>query len=188
MLQLCCLIWTIVSPRHWCGNRFNESAVNAVKNCRIIHYNYAGCKLNFQITTKKEIRECNNPGYLTKKRLILLALSDDDESCTVEDIAVCKALSLVFDGKDVNWHSGQLLGCLGRLPKNDEPLFDTLNPSDLYRYLMLFHITGTVCSSLIIVFFYIVKFITEYDAMIYQARNSNDNICIKLMRPITMWS
>ncbi|GFE53593.1 hypothetical protein protein [Babesia ovis] len=178
----------MANARQWCGNRFNEAAVNAVKNCRLIHQSRAGCKLNLKITQRKEIRECNNPGYLTKKRIILLALSDDHEGCNIEDIAVCNALADVFENKEVNWHIGQLRGCFGRLPKSDEPIFDNYNPSDLYRYLMLFHITGMVCSTLIIIFFYVVRFITEYDAIIYQPRNSNDNFCFKVMRPITMWS
>ncbi|GBE61137.1 hypothetical protein BOVATA_026300 [Babesia ovata] len=187
-LQFACLVWTLANSRQWCVNRFNEAAVNAVKNCRTIHEQRAACKLNFTITTRKEIRECNNPKYLIKKRIILLALSDDDEGCTIEDIAVCNALASVFNNQDVDWESPQLNGCLGRLPKPEEPLFDTVNPSDLYKFLMLYNIMGTVFSVLVIIFFYVVRYITVFDAVIYQPRNSNDNIAIKVMRPITMWA
>ncbi|ORM39797.1 uncharacterized protein BXIN_0202 [Babesia sp. Xinjiang] len=188
ILQFACLIWTLANSRQWCVNRFNEATVNAVKNCRLIHQSRAACKLDYKITTKKEIRECNNAGYLINKRLIMLALSDEDRGCNIEDIVVCHALASVFEGKDVNWHADQLMGCLGRLPKQDESLLDNLNPSDLYRFLLLFHTTGVICSTLIIVFFYVVRFITEYDAMIYQPRNSSDNCFIKFIRPLTMWS
>ncbi|CDR93722.1 hypothetical protein, conserved [Babesia bigemina] len=195
-LQFACLVWTLANSRQWCFNRFNESAVNAVKNCRIIHQQRAACKLNFTITTRKEIRECNNPQYLIKKRIIFLALSDEDKGCTIEDIAVCNALAKVFTNEaatvmsaaKVDWNSPQLVGCLGRLPEAYEPLFDTVNPSDLYKFLMLFNIMGTVFNALIVIFFYVVRYVTVFDAVIYQPRNSNDNIAIKVMRPITMWA
>lgn len=41
-IQIIGLIWNQVNTRQWCVNRFNESAVNAVKNCRLIHQGRAG--------------------------------------------------------------------------------------------------------------------------------------------------
>lgn len=199
-LQFTCLLWTQINTRQWCVNRFNESAVNAVRNCRMIHQGGAACKLNFKITTKKEIRNCNSVEYLKKKRIIYLSLADAAEGCTIEDISVCNAMDNVFNEKEVNWHSKELKGCLGRIPRDDEPLFDDLNPSDLYRYvismlnyltiryLFLANISGTLVSILIIIAFFVVRFVTVFDAIIYQPTNENDNACIKFMRPMTMWS
>ncbi|KAK1934798.1 hypothetical protein X943_001626 [Babesia divergens] len=187
-IQIIGLIWNQVNTRQWCVNRFNESAVNAVKNCRLIHQGRAACKLDFKVTIKKEIRNCNSAMYLSKKRIIYLALSDDDEECNIEDVSVCNAMQNVFTNKEVDWHVDQLKGCLGRLPKHDEALFDDRNPSDLYRYLVLSNIAGIIISTLIIVFFYVVRCITVFDAIIYQPVNANDNMCIKLMRPLTLWA
>ncbi|GFE55410.1 hypothetical protein protein [Babesia ovis] len=138
----------------------------------------------------KEIRECNSPQYLMSKRLMLLALVENTSmlSCSVADPAVCNAFSDVLSGKVVDWSKGELRGCLGKVPKNLDAFRDTATASDLYKYLMLYSITWAVVFVLLICFFYLMKHTTEFDAIIYQAKDPNENIVIKIMQPLTPWS
>lgn len=75
----------------------------------------AACKLDFKVTIKKEIRNCNSAMYLSKKRIIYLALSDDDEECNIEDVSVCNAMQNVFTNKGKAQASGSTSLCRGRL-------------------------------------------------------------------------
>ncbi|GIX65736.1 uncharacterized protein BcabD6B2_51710 [Babesia caballi] len=178
------------NSRQWCENRFNEAAVNAVKNCRLIVLGHTPCTLSFTSGLHKEIRECNSPQYLLNKRLMLLALVENSSSlpCSVEDPAVCNAFNDVFQGKQVDWQRAELRGCLGRVPETLDNFKDTGTSSDLYKYLMLYGITWAVVYFLLICFFCLIKKTTEFDAIIYQPKDPTENILMKLMRPMTPWS
>ncbi|GBE62204.1 hypothetical protein BOVATA_036970 [Babesia ovata] len=128
------------NSRQWCENRFNEAAVNAVRNCRLIVRGNVPCTLSLTSGTHKEIRECNSPQYLVNKRLMLLALVDNASSlsCSIEDPAVCNAFNDVLVGKHVDWKRAELRGCLGQVPENLDKFKDRGTSSDLYKYLMLY--------------------------------------------------
>ncbi|CDR97729.1 membrane protein, putative [Babesia bigemina] len=190
MMHFSSLIWMFANSRQWCENRFNDAAVNAVRNCRLIVRGNVPCNLSIISGTHKEIRECNSPQYLVNKRLMLLALVDNASalSCSIEDPAVCNAFNDVFTGKYVDWKRAELRGCLGQVPENLDKFKDRGSSSDLYKYLMLYAISWAIVYVLFICFFYIMKRTTEFDAIIYQPKNPAENIVLRFTRPLTPWS
>eukprot|EP00371_Babesia_bovis_P000437 XP_001609084.1 hypothetical protein [Babesia bovis T2Bo] len=184
------MIWMFANSRQWCENRFNEAAVNAVRNCRLIVRGNVPCTLTMTSGLHKEIRECNSPQYLLSKRLMLLALVENTSRlpCSVADPAVCNAFNEVLSGRDVDWSRGELRGCLGKIPESLDAFIDAATSSDLYKYLMLYSIIWAVVFFLLICFFYLMKHTTEFDAIIYQAKDPTENIIVKIMQPFTPWS
>ncbi|EKX74192.1 uncharacterized protein BEWA_042300 [Theileria equi strain WA] len=188
IIQFSSLIWVFVNSRQWCERRFDESAVNAVKNCRFIITGSLPCKLDLEAFNHHEIRECNHPDYLIKRKMIALALSDNGSSCNIEDTAVCNAFKDLIEEKDVNWNQPALTGCLGKVPSDMNDFIDEKNSSDLYKYILLFNITWSVVLVLIVALFYFIKSVTIFDAIIYQPKDPSDNIMIKMVRPFTPWT
>ncbi|ORM40608.1 uncharacterized protein BXIN_1927 [Babesia sp. Xinjiang] len=184
------LIWMFANSRQWCETRFNDAAVNAVRNCRLIVSGNVPCNISMTSGVHKEIRECNSPRYLINKRLMLLALVENTSQlpCSVEDPTVCNAFNDVLLGKSVDWSRGDLRGCLGKVPESLDAFQDTATSSDLYKYLVLYSISWAVLFFILICFFYLMKHTTEFDAIIYQAKDPTENILIKIMQPLTPWS
>lgn len=184
------LIWIFANSKQWCENRYNDAAVNAVKNCRLIIQGNIPCAISFKSGMYKEIRECNSPRYLLNKRLMLVALVHKNSTlpCSVEDPTVCNAFNDALQGKAVDWSRTELKGCLGKLPSTLDSFMDTGTSSDLYKYLVLYDITWAVVYFLLVCLFYLMKHTTEFDAILYQPVHQSENIIIKIMRPLTPWS
>ncbi|EAN34258.2 putative integral membrane protein [Theileria parva strain Muguga] len=187
-IQFSSLIWIFVNPKQWCDHRFDESAVNAVRNCRLILNKNIPCQIVFENVTPREIRNCNHPEYLITRKIVLLALKDSTSKCSIEDVTVCNAYRDAITKDDFNFDEPGLGGCYGKIPQDMSSFIDEKNSSDLYKYILLFNIFWSVMFVVIVCIFYFIKSVTKFDAIIYQPKDPSDNIIIKIIRPFTPWT
>ncbi|UVC49560.1 hypothetical protein MACK_003398 [Theileria orientalis] len=186
--QLSSLIWIFVGPKQWCVNRFDEMAVNAVKNCRLILKRMTPCQITLENTYPKEIRSCNDPDYLIQRKMILMALKDPSTKCTIEDLSVCNAYRDAMEKEDFKWDEPALSGCYGTIPTDMSDFIDEKNTSDLFKYILLSNISWSITFVVIVCLFYFIKSVTKFDAIIYQPKDPSDNLVIKIVRPFTPWT